>query len=130
MVEKTRDALSRLVKEQRAKLGLSLAQLVDRSGDQDLNASWVNRLELGQLREVPRQGRLESLARGLELPFQIVARAAARQFMGVESEEPEWSTDGTVQVVVARMGELDEAGRRNLAELADLFAKQYMRKDE
>lgn len=127
MAEETRDDLSRLAKDRRTELGMSLSQVVDASGDPDLNASWVNRLELGQLKEVPKRQRLESLARGLRLPFQPVARAAARQFMGVESEEPEWSSDGSVQIVVARMGELDAEGRRELAEVAEIFARRFAR---
>lgn len=122
-----RDQLSRLVKDRREELGMSMSQLVTACEDADLNSSWISRLENGQLKEVPRRPRLESLARGLRLPFQIVARAAAAQFMGVESEEPEWSSDGSVQAVVARMGELDEQGRRDLAELAELFARRYVR---
>lgn len=125
--ETTLDQLSRLVKKQREELGQSMSQLVAACEDPDLNSSWISRLENGQLKEVPKQPRLEALARGLRLPYQIVAMAAAAQFMGVKSEGPEWSSDGSVQVVVARMGELDEAGRRNLAELADLWARQYMR---
>lgn len=127
MAKETRDDLSRLVKERRSELGMSLSQVVEASGDPDLNASWINRLELGQLREVPKQQRLEALARGLRLPFQTVARAAAAQFMGVESEEPEWSSDGSVQIVVARMGELDAEGRRELAEVAEIFARRFAR---
>lgn len=127
MAETTRDDLSRLVKDKRAELGMSLAQVVEASGDRDLNASWVNRLELGQLREVPKQAKLESLAKGLRLPFQVVARAAAAQYMGVENDQPVWSSDGSVQAVVARMGELDEQGRRELEQIAEIFARRFAR---
>lgn len=127
MAEETRDDLSRLVKDRRAELGMSLSQVVEASGDPDLNSSWISRLENGQLKEVPKRQRLESLARGLRLPFQTVARGGARQFMGVESGEPEWSSDGSVQIVVARMGELDAEGRRELAEVAEIFARRFAR---
>jgi hypothetical protein len=127
MAKEKRDELSRLVKEKRAELGFSLARVVEESEDPDLNPSWVNRLENGQLREVPGESRLESLAKGLRLPYQVIAKAAGMQFMGIEPDRPEWSSDGSVQAVVARMGELDEQGRRDLAELAEIFARRYAR---
>jgi transcriptional regulator with XRE-family HTH domain len=122
MVEETRDQLSRLVRERRAELGMSLAQVAEASGDPDLNASWINRLELGRLRESPKRERLASLAQGLRLGFQLVARAAGAQFMGIE-DDAEWSSDGSVRAVVARMAELSEEGRRDLADLAEIFAR-------
>jgi transcriptional regulator with XRE-family HTH domain len=122
MVEETRDQLSRLVKERRAELGVSLAQIVELSEDPDLNPSWISRLENGQLKDAPKRERLVSLAKGLRLGFQLVARAAAAQFMGVE-DDAEWSSDGSVRAVVARMAELSEEGRRDLADLAEIFAR-------
>lgn len=125
--ETSRDQLSRLAKSRREEMGMSMSQLVAACEDPDLNSSWISRLENGQLKEVPRRPRLEALAKGLRLPFQVVAKAAGVQFMGIESEEPEWSSDGSVQAVVARMGELDEEGRRDLAELAEIFARRHVK---
>lgn len=122
VMEKTRDQLSRLVKERRAELGLSLAQIAEASGDPDLNPSWISRLENGQLRDAPKRERLAALAEGLRLTFQLVAKAAAAQFMGVD-DDAEWSSDGSVRAVVARMAELSEEGRRDLADLAEIFAR-------
>jgi transcriptional regulator with XRE-family HTH domain len=122
MVEKTRDQLSRLVRERRAELGLSLAQVAEASGDPDLNASWISRLEGGTLRDAPKRDRLNALAIGLRLAFQLVARAAAAQYMGVD-DDAEWTSDGSTRAVVARMAELSEDGRRDLADLAEIFTR-------
>jgi len=122
MADEMRDELSRLVKERRAELGMSLAQVEAASGDTTLTASWINRLENGQLRDAPKRDRLASLAAGLQLPFQVVARAAGAQFMGIE-DEAGWNADHSVRVVVARMAELSEDGRKDLADLAEIFAR-------
>ena len=122
MAEETRDQLSRLVRERRAELGLSLTQVAEASEDPGLNASWISRLENGQLRDAPKRERLVSLAKGLRFGFQHVARAAGAQFMGID-DDAEWSSDGSVRAVVARMAELSEQGRRDLADLAEIFAR-------
>jgi transcriptional regulator with XRE-family HTH domain len=115
--------LSRLCKSRREELGLSMAQLSAASGDPQMSASWVTRLENGQLRDIPRRERLAYLAQGLKLSYQTVARAAARQFLDVE-EEGAWSSDGTVRVVVDRMGEMSETGRQELAQIAEMFSRR------
>ena len=124
MTEETRDQLSRMAKARREELGLSMAQLAVATGDERLASSWVAKLETGQLRDIPRRDRLAALAKGLRLSYQTVARAAAEQFLDVE-DTAVWSTDGTVRAVVDRMGELDEAGRQELREIADIFARRY-----
>lgn len=120
----TRNQLSQMAKAQREKLGLSMAQLAAATGDKTLASSWIARLETGQLRDIPREDRLAALAKGLELPYQTVARAASAQFLGVE-EDAVWSSDGTVRAVVDRMGELDEQGRQELKAIADLFSLRH-----
>jgi len=119
----TRGELSRLAKGRREELGLSMAQLAAASGDPQMAPSWIARLESGQLRDIPRRERLAALAVGLRLSYQTVARAAAQQFLDVE-DEAVWSSDGTVRLVVDRMGELDETGRQELAEIAEMFARR------
>jgi transcriptional regulator with XRE-family HTH domain len=120
----TRDQLSRLAKAQREKLGLSMAQLAAATGDETLASSWVARLEQGQLRDIPRRDRLAALARGLQLSYQTVARAAAQQFLDVE-DDAVWSEDGAVRIVVDRMGEMSESGRQELAEIAAIFSRRH-----
>lgn len=124
MTDVTRDQLSQMTKRRREELGLSMAQLAAVSGDDSLASSWIARLETGQLRDIPRRDRLAALARGLQLTYQTVARAAAQQFLDVE-DDAVWSADGTVRAVVDRMGELDETGRRELAQIAEMFARRH-----
>ncbi|MFE6489590.1 helix-turn-helix domain-containing protein, partial [Streptomyces sp. NPDC057757] len=123
MSDVKRDELSRLCRERREELGLSMAQLAAASGDDAMASSWVARLETGQLRDIPRRERLAALAKGLRLSYQTVARAAAAQFLDVE-DDAVWSADGTVRVVVDRMGEMNETGRQELAQIAELFSRR------
>nr|BFD90669.1 hypothetical protein KitaXyl93_20290 [Kitasatospora sp. Xyl93] len=123
MTDVKRGELSRLCKSRREELGLSMAQLAAASGDPSMSSSWVTRLENGQLRDIPRRERIAALALGLQLSYQTVARAAARQFLDVE-DDAVWSADGTVRAVVDRMGELDETGRRELAQIAEMFSRR------
>jgi transcriptional regulator with XRE-family HTH domain len=120
----TRDQLSRMAKARREELGLSMAQLAAASGDETLASSWVARLEQGQLRDIPRRDRLAALARGLQLSYQTIARAAAAQFLDVE-DDAVWSEDGNVRIVVDRMGEMSEKGRQELAEIAAIFSRRH-----
>jgi transcriptional regulator with XRE-family HTH domain len=120
----TRDQLSRMAKARREELGLSMAQLAAVSGDEQMAASWVARLEQGQLRDIPRRDRLAALARGLQLSYQTIARAAAAQFLDVE-DDAVWSEDGNVRIVVDRMGEMSEKGRQELAEIAAIFSRRH-----
>jgi len=124
METQARDQLSRMAKARREELGLSMAQLATATGDEQLASSWIARLEGGQLRDIPRQARLAALAKGLRLTYQTVARAAAAQYLDVE-DDAVWSEDGTVRAVVDRMGELDETGRRELAQIAEMFARRH-----
>lgn len=123
MSDVKRDELSRLCRERREELDLSMAQLAAASGDPQMAASWVARLENEQLRDIPRRERLAALAKGLRLSYQTVARAAAAQFLDVE-DDAVWSSDGTVRVVVDRMGEMNETGRQELAQIAELFSRR------
>jgi transcriptional regulator with XRE-family HTH domain len=126
MTKTTRDQLSSLAKQRREELGLSMAQLAAATEDEQLASSWIARLETGQLRDIPRRDRLAALAKGLRLTYQTVARAAAAQFLDVE-DDAVWSSDGTVRAVVDRMGELDETGRQELAQIAELFSRRQHR---
>jgi transcriptional regulator with XRE-family HTH domain len=119
-----RDQLSRLVRERREEMGLSMSQLVAACDDSTLNSSWISRLETVQVKDIPRESRLAAIAKGLGLSYQTIARAAAAQFLGVE-EDAVWSGDGTVRAVVDRMGELSEQDRRELAAIAELFSRRH-----
>lgn len=120
MATETRDDLSRLVKERRAELGLSLARVVGACGDPELNVSWLSRLEHGQVREIPGRERLAALARGLQLPFRLVATACAAQFLGLVTVDSE---DGAAQAIVDRLPEFTEAELIQVRAIVDAFAR-------
>lgn len=120
MVEETRDQLSRLTRERRAELGLSLAKVADASGDPDLAASWISRLEHNQVRDIPTRARLEALARGLQLPPRQVARAAGVQFWGLTEE---YSEDESARAIVDHLEGMTEAEKRQLRAMVEAFAR-------
>ncbi|GAA4702313.1 helix-turn-helix domain-containing protein [Streptomyces youssoufiensis] len=120
MAEQTRDDLSRLVRDRRAALGISLAKVAEASDDPDLQASWVSRLEHGKVRDLPSRQRLEAVARGLQLPVRQVARAAAAQFWGLDEER---SADDSARAVIDHMETLSEGERAQLAAMVEAFAK-------
>ena len=123
MAEVDRDQLSHLCKERREELNLSMAQLAAASGDPQMAPSWVARLENGQLRDIPRRERLAALARGLQLSYQTVARAAAAQFLDFQPDAV-WSDDGTIRVVADHMGEMDERGRQEMLQIAEILIRR------
>lgn len=114
-----RDDLGRLVRDRRAALGISLAAAAEAAGDPQLR-TWINRLELGQIREIPDRTRLEALARGVQLPARQVLRAAAAQWWGLDTTTSE---DGTVVAVVDHMAEMSEAEQRQVAAIVEAFAR-------
>lgn len=120
MATETRDDLSRLVKERRAELGLSLARVVAACGDPELNVSWLSRLEHNQVREIPGRDRLAALSKGLQLPFRVVAGACAAQFLGYGEVESE---DGEARAIAARLHELSAAELVQLRAIVDAFAR-------
>lgn len=120
MAEQTRDDLSRLVRDRRAALGISLAKAAEASGDPDLHASWITRLERGQVRDIPSRARLEAIARSLQLPVRQVARAAAAQFWGLDEER---SADDSARAVIDHMESLSAEERAQLAAMVEAFAR-------
>lgn len=120
MLEGTRDQLSRLVKDRRAELGLSLARVAEASGDPAMHSSWVNRLEQGKVRDIPSRERLEALARGLQLPPQQVARAAGEQFLGIDEVRSE---DETARAVVHFLETFSEEDKLAVKAMVEAFAR-------
>lgn len=122
--------LSDLVRERRAELGLSLRALADRcidpqTGVQELKFGWIDKLERGMPVIPPQVPALRALAAGLSLPLQRIQDEAAAQFLGIE-RSAEWSADGSVRAVVARMNELSPAEREELAALAEFYAQRRL----
>ncbi|MER8158107.1 helix-turn-helix domain-containing protein [Streptomyces sp. NPDC094472] len=121
MVEETRDQLSRLVRDRRAELGISLAKVAQASGDPDqVTPTWVNRLEHNQLKEIPSGARLEALGRGLQLPPRQLARAAGAQYWGLTEE---YSQDDSARVIVDHLEDMSEPERRQLRAMIEAFAR-------
>ncbi|MFI7315203.1 helix-turn-helix domain-containing protein [Streptomyces hygroscopicus] len=120
MVEETRDHLSRLVRDRRAELGISLAKVADASGDPDLQASWISRLEHNQLKDIPTRARLEALGRGLQLPPRQLARAAGAQYWGLTEE---YSQDESARAIVDHLEEMSAPERRQLQAMIEAFAR-------
>jgi transcriptional regulator with XRE-family HTH domain len=102
-----RDHLSRLVRERRAELGLSLRQVADASGSPDLKANWINRLERGKVIKAPDPSRTAALARGLQLDPGDLEQAAHWQYVTVQPPatpggmDTVWSHDGRARTFVA-----------------------------
>jgi transcriptional regulator with XRE-family HTH domain len=120
MISSQRDELSRLVRDRRAELGRSLAQVAAAADEAAVSAQWVNKLELGQLAKAPTREHLAALARGLQVPFALVARAAAAQYFGFEETH---SVSGEVRAVMAHMGDLDEDEQRQVRAIVEAFAR-------
>lgn len=129
----TRTDLSDLVRNRRIELGLSgraLHKRCIRPGDTApaFGHEWLRKLEAGDPSvKTPRAPYLEALAEGLQVPIGVVQRAAVAQFMGIDPQpDAVWSKDHSIAVTVARMEQLSEEDRRELAELAEVYARRKL----
>jgi hypothetical protein len=86
--------------------------------------SYISRLEGGRIRDIPKRDRLVAIARGLDLPVQHVALAAAVQYLGVEEQRGE---DGMTLAVATRMSEMTPDERRQIAAMVDAYAASRQR---
>jgi transcriptional regulator with XRE-family HTH domain len=126
-----------LVRERRAELGISLRELEVRavhepSGTQ-AKFGWLSKLENGKSVDTPKPELLEALAVGLSLPVKILKIAASRQFLAHDPEaNPSvlWSEDLTTRIIVARAEEMSDEDRRQLAEIAETFARRRTQRSE
>lgn len=104
-----RNDLSRLVREQRAELRLSLRAVAARTADPETDEHLVkygtlNRLEKEEEDITPFSlPQLGALAAALELPFGLIQEAAGSQFFGIDTV---WSEDGDVRALVHDYREL------------------------
>jgi HEAT repeat protein len=80
-----------------------------------------------RLLRMPQPATLEGLARGLELPLDIVRRAAA-QSCGIHVYEP--APDPEVDVLIASLQQLSAQDRRHVAALVDSLLAHSRRDDE
>lgn len=122
--ERQGSELNDLVKRRRAELGISLRTLAERSIDpatgEQAKFGWISKLERGQRTDAPSEGVVAALAIGLELPTRAVQQAAAAQYLGLRDV---WSGDHTARVLVARIEEMSQADRAQLAAIAETFAR-------
>ncbi|MFE6689617.1 XRE family transcriptional regulator [Streptomyces sp. NPDC057743] len=120
-----RTDLSDLVRDRRAELKVGLRTLADRCADpetgEQLKVGWLHRLETREPVIPPQLPGLRALAAGLELPLPIVQEAAGAQFMGIVSEV--WSEDEDARALVAYLGEMSEAERRQVKAMVEAFAR-------
>ncbi|MEU3507603.1 XRE family transcriptional regulator [Streptomyces longwoodensis] len=116
-----------LVRQRRAELGVSLRKLADQSiepttGEQPVKFGWLSKLERNQSTEAPTPAVLRALHVGLGVPLRTLQEAAAAQYLELESAV--WSEDRTTRVLAARIEEMSDDERRQLAEIAETFARR------
>lgn len=79
--------LSKLLRERRAELRLTLRDVAERTLDDTgvpiVKRTWLSELEAAEPGPPPGEERLRALARALELPYVEVCDAAAVQFWGI-----------------------------------------------
>lgn len=119
--------LSDLVRTRRAELRLSLRAMANLcvdpgTGEQLVKYSWIDRLEKGEPVVPPQLPQLTAMAAALQLPVRLLQEAGAAQFMGVDVGA--WSADGTVRVTAAYMEEMTPAERKELEQIAEMFARR------
>lgn len=119
-----RTDLSDLVRDRRAKLGLSLRGVESRTidpstGEPICKYSWINKLEKLLAVVAPSYPQLVALARALELPLGKVQDAAGAQFFGIDTV---WSASGEARALVARADRLTSEQREQLLRLIETFA--------
>lgn len=126
-----------LVRARRAELGISLRELEARSlhtpSGTQAKYGWLSKLENGKPVDTPKSELLEALAVGLNLPVKIVKRAAMRQFFDYDPEADSagpWSEDLTTRIIVARAEEMTADDRRELADIAEIFARRRAQRNQ
>ena len=116
-----------LVRQRRAELNISVRRLAEQSVDHDTGErpfkfGWVSKLERGESTDAPSEAILRALHIGLGLPLRVVQEAAAAQYLGMQSQV--WSEDRTTRVLAARIEEMSAEERRQLADIAETFARR------
>jgi transcriptional regulator with XRE-family HTH domain len=115
-----------LVRQRRAELAVSLRKLAEQSVDPDggrpVKFGWLSKLERGEPTEAPSPAVLRALHVGLSVPLRVLQEAAAAQYLEMESFI--WSQDRTTRVLAARIEEMSEEERQQLADIAETFARR------
>lgn len=126
-----------LLKSRRAELGYSLreveARAIDPDSGEQAKFGWLSKAERGESVDPPKERRLKALAAGYQLPVKVLQIAASRQFFGydpVADSSVVWSEDLTTRILVARAGEMSDEDRRQLADIAETFARRKTQRNE
>lgn len=120
-----------LVRQRRAELNISVRTLAARSVDPETGTQakfgWISKVERGESTDAPSAATLRALSAGLSLPVRVLQEAAAAQYLDMESFI--WSQDRTTRVLAARIEEMSDEERRQLAEIAETFARRKTQRD-
>jgi transcriptional regulator with XRE-family HTH domain len=122
-----------LVRDRRAELGISLRDLEELSIDPEPTGmqakfGWLSKVERGKPIATPPLPLLRALSVGLRLPLPVLQEAVAAQFLGMAS--PVWSHDRSTRILAARIEEMTAEERRQLAEIAETFARRRAQRNE
>lgn len=125
-----------LLKARRAELGHSLREMETRSIDPESGTQakfgWLSKVENNKPIDAPKEDVIKALAIGYMLPAKVLQAAAARQFFGYDpgaDSSAVWSEDMTTRIIVARAEEMSEEDRRQLADIAETFARRRTQRD-
>lgn len=131
MSEQRRSDFTDLLRERRAELGLSLREMEARSVDPESGVQakfgWLSKVENGKPVDAPKVELLKALSVGYRLPEDVLKAAAAAQFFGYAPSAGVgvvWSEDLSTRILVAQAEELSEEDRRQLADIAETFARR------
>lgn len=125
-----------LLRARRAELGQSLrdmeARCIEPKSGAQAKFGWLSKVENGKSVDPPKEELLEAIAIGYEIPARVVKAAAARQFFGYDPATDSsvvWSEDLTTRIIVARAEEMSDEDRRQLADIAETFARRRTQSD-
>ncbi|MDR3081969.1 MAG: XRE family transcriptional regulator [Streptomyces sp.] len=120
-----------LVRERRAELGISLRDLEARAIDPESGVQakfgWLSKVENNKPVDTPKLELVKAVAAGLTLPLSVVKGAVMRQFLDYDPAQDagvSWSEDMTTRIIAARATEMSDEDRRQLAEIAETFARR------
>lgn len=133
MAEQQQTDFTDLVRERRAELGISLRELEERSIDPEGTGTqakfgWLSKVENGKPIDTPSLAQLRALKEGLQLPLPVLQEAVAAQFLGMQTRDV-WSRDRSTRILAARIEEMNATERRQLAEIAETFARRRTQRD-
>lgn len=111
-------ALARLIADRRAATGDSYTDIAQRGG---MPRSTVHKLATAELSSAPRPDTIEKLAKGLELPVDLVTRAA-QESAGYKVYQ-ERLVDTDAQVLIANIGALTPEQRASVMALVNHWLK-------